>query len=94
MKTGVISGLFFLFYLALGASIFSAIESPIEKAAMEELQKRKADFLQSHSCITGNARLHKFLEGTENDDAYWRVRRPLRDIIFFCQSHAHSVCVR
>lgn len=45
-------GLFFLFYLALGASIFSAIESPIEKAAMEELQKRKADFLQSHSCIT------------------------------------------
>lgn len=91
MKTGVISGLFFLFYLALGASIFSAIESPIEKAAMEELQKRKADFLQSHSCITGNAKFH---EGTENDDAYWRVRRPLRDIIFFCQSHAHSVCVR
>ena len=56
----VISGLFFLFYLALGASIFSAIESPIEKAAMEELQKRKADFLQSHSCITGTVILDLF----------------------------------
>lgn len=45
-------GIFFLFYLALGASVFSAIESPIERTAMDDLIKKKADFLQKHSCIT------------------------------------------
>ena len=89
----VISGLFFLFYLALGASIFSAIESPIEKAAMEELQKRKADFLQSHSCITGNTRLlfpWSFLyrrNVRSADDAYWLVKRQPQSLNLLGDSH-------
>jgi len=44
-------GLFFIFYLAFGASIFSAIESPIEKQEMEELISKKANFLQNHPCV-------------------------------------------
>ena len=47
------SGLFFIFYLAFGASIFSAIESPIEKQEMEELISKKATFLQNHPCVDG-----------------------------------------
>merc|ERR1712109_434190 len=45
-------GLFFIFYLALGASIFSAIESPIEKQEIEDLITKKANFLQNHPCVT------------------------------------------
>lgn len=45
-------GLFFIFYLALGASIFSAIESPIEKQEIEDLITKKATFLQNHPCVT------------------------------------------
>jgi len=45
--------LFFLFYLAFGASIFSAIESPIEKQEVEKLMKKKADFLKNYPCISG-----------------------------------------
>ena len=51
------AGLFFLFYLALGASIFSAIESPIEKQAMEDLKSKKAQFLLEHACITGKDKM-------------------------------------
>ena len=46
-------GLFFVFYLAMGASIFSAIESPIEKEEMDLLRQKKAEFLQKNKCITG-----------------------------------------
>jgi len=45
-------GLFFIFYLAFGASIFSAIESPIEKQEIEDLITKKANFLQNHPCVT------------------------------------------
>lgn len=48
-----ISGMFFLFYLAFGASIFSAIESPIERAETIELVNRKAAFLKKSKCISG-----------------------------------------
>ena len=37
----------------MGASIFSAIESPIEREEIERLREKKADFLQNHRCITG-----------------------------------------
>jgi uncharacterized membrane protein YraQ (UPF0718 family) len=47
------SVLFFLFYLAFGASIFSAIESPIEKQEVQRLIDKKKDFLKEHPCITG-----------------------------------------
>lgn len=42
-------GMFFLFYLALGASVFSAIEGPIELAETEELISRKKAFLQKYN---------------------------------------------
>ena len=48
-----VSVLFFLFYLAFGASIFSAIESPIEKQEVQRLIDKKKDFLKEHPCITG-----------------------------------------
>ena len=41
--------MFFLFYLALGASVFSAIEGPIELAETEELISRKKAFLQKYN---------------------------------------------
>lgn len=41
-------GMFFLFYLALGASVFSAIEGPIETAETEELISRKKAFLEKY----------------------------------------------
>ena len=53
MYFSFLSGLFFIFYLAFGASIFSAIESPIEKQEMEELISKKANFLQNHPCVAG-----------------------------------------
>ena len=45
--------IFFLFYLAFGASIFSAIESPYEKQEVQRLLEKKSDFLKQHPCITG-----------------------------------------
>ena len=53
MYFSFLSGLFFIFYLAFGASIFSAIESPIEKQEMEELISKKTNFLQNHPCVAG-----------------------------------------
>ena len=50
-------GLFFLFYLALGASIFSAIESPIEQTVKDQLLNRKNEFLKKFPCLTG--RVHR-----------------------------------
>ena len=41
--------MFFLFYLALGASVFSAIEGPIETAETEELILRKKAFLDKYN---------------------------------------------
>ena len=47
-------GMFFLFYLALGASVFSAIESPIEQQEIKDLIQKKTDFVDKYSCIEGN----------------------------------------
>ncbi len=46
--------MFFLFYLALGASIFSAIEAPIEKRETDELVKKKKAFLETFKCLSRN----------------------------------------
>ena len=48
-----ILGMFFLFYLALGASVFSAIESPIEKQEIKDLIDKKRAFVKSHTCVDG-----------------------------------------
>ena len=45
--------MFFLFYLALGASVFSAIESPIEKQEIKDLIDKKKAFLEAHECVDG-----------------------------------------
>ena len=52
-----ILGMFFLFYLALGASVFSAIESPIEQQEIKDLINRKKAFINGHSCVDGKNKL-------------------------------------
>eukprot|EP00095_Tigriopus_kingsejongensis_P009022 maker-scaffold674_size113878-snap-gene-0.21 protein:Tk09022 transcript:maker-scaffold674_size113878-snap-gene-0.21-mRNA-1 annotation:"hypothetical protein DAPPUDRAFT_218276" len=42
---------FFLFYLALGASVFSAIEGPLEAEIAKSLHEKKTAFLQKHTCV-------------------------------------------
>lgn len=47
-------GLFYILYLIIGASIFSAIEGPQEKALVKELKEQRALFMKDHErCITG-----------------------------------------
>ena len=52
-----ILGMFFLFYLALGASVFSAIESPIEQQEIKDLIDRKKAFIDGHKCVDGKNKL-------------------------------------
>ncbi|TRY78120.1 hypothetical protein TCAL_09780 [Tigriopus californicus] len=42
---------FFLFYLAMGASVFSAIEGPIESEAVKSLEEKQSAFLKKFPCI-------------------------------------------
>ena len=58
--TLIILGMFFLFYLALGASVFSAIESPIEQQEIKDLIDKKKAFLNGHTCVDGKNML-KFI---------------------------------
>ena len=82
MNDMIFSGLFFIFYLAFGASIFSAIESPIEKQEMEDLVTKKADFLQNHPCVTGktNSLYHhsRFIEYTA---VHWSFSVSIRSFV-------------
>ncbi|KAJ8716831.1 hypothetical protein PYW07_003458 [Mythimna separata] len=39
-------------YLAMGASVFQAIEGPLEESIGEKLDQLKAQFLQDHPCVT------------------------------------------
>ena len=56
-----ILGMFFLFYLALGASVFSAIESPIEQQEIKDLIDRKKAFIDGHACVNGKNELKLLL---------------------------------
>ncbi|XP_076311642.1 potassium channel subfamily K member 1-like [Tachypleus tridentatus] len=42
---------FYLLFLVIGASIFSAIEAPKEIDIIRSLRNRRAKFLQDHSCL-------------------------------------------
>ncbi|PZC78172.1 hypothetical protein B5X24_HaOG202506 [Helicoverpa armigera] len=42
-------------YLTMGASVFQAIEGPLEQSIGEKLEQLKAQFLQDHPCVTGSA---------------------------------------
>ena len=41
--------MFFLFYLAFGATVFSAIEAPEETKLKKDLIEKKNQFLEKHS---------------------------------------------
>lgn len=49
-----IFGLFYILYLVIGASIFSAIEGPQEQSLVKELKEQRELFLKNHhQCISG-----------------------------------------
>ena len=43
--------------MALGASVFSAIESPIEQQEIKDLIDRKKAFIKGHACVDGKNKL-------------------------------------
>ena len=43
----------YLLYLFIGATIFSAIEHPIEGEMIKELQKDRGEFLEENKCVKG-----------------------------------------
>ncbi|XP_071043899.1 potassium channel subfamily K member 1 [Parasteatoda tepidariorum] len=49
---------FYLLFLVIGASIFSAIEAPIEISIIRDLQNERAKFMRDHSCLTDEALEH------------------------------------
>lgn len=45
---------FYILYLVIGASVFSAIEGPKERSLVKELKQQRHQFFQDHqSCMTG-----------------------------------------
>ena len=49
----VLIALAYILYLFLGATIFSAIEHPIEGEMIKDLQSKKTKFLDDHKCVKG-----------------------------------------
>ena len=47
--------LVYFIYLFFGATIFSAIEHPIEGRMVEELRNQKDSFLEGHKCVDGES---------------------------------------
>ena len=45
----------YLLYLFLGATIFSAIEHPIEGEMIRELQESREKFLTANKCVKGKS---------------------------------------
>jgi hypothetical protein len=52
MKTVGLVG-FYVIYLILGASIFSAIEGPEEAQMVINLRQIRSSFLENHPCVSG-----------------------------------------
>uniref|UniRef100_A0A8C7ZHX3 Potassium channel subfamily K member n=1 Tax=Oryzias sinensis TaxID=183150 RepID=A0A8C7ZHX3_9TELE len=50
----------YIFYLLVGAGIFSAVELPYEKELRDELKAIRRDFLSNHTCVS-DAHLDKLL---------------------------------
>jgi len=42
----------YIFYLSVGAAIFSSIEGPYEQRILSDLRKKRDDFLVKHPCVT------------------------------------------
>jgi len=46
---------FYILYLVIGASVFSAIEGPRERELVSELREQRHQFFKDHqNCMTGN----------------------------------------
>ncbi|XP_078313806.1 potassium channel subfamily K member 1-like isoform X2 [Crassostrea virginica] len=52
--------LFYLLYLVIGASVFSAIEGPQERQLIKNVKKLRSDFLADNTCLT-DVELEKFI---------------------------------
>lgn len=50
----------YIFYLVVGAGIFSAIEQPYEQELRQELLEARRDFLSNNSCVS-DAKLEELL---------------------------------
>lgn len=42
----------YIFYLSVGAAIFSSIEGPYEQRILSDLRKKRDEFLLKHPCVT------------------------------------------
>lgn len=42
----------YIFYLSVGAAIFSSIEGPYEQRILSDLRKKRDEFVQKHPCVT------------------------------------------
>lgn len=52
--------LFYLLYLVIGASVFSAIEGPQERELIKNVKKLRSEFLTDNTCLTDD-KLEKFI---------------------------------
>ena len=43
----------YFIYLFLGATVFSAIEHPIERKMLTDLDNKKTEFLDKYKCVKG-----------------------------------------
>ena len=51
--------MFFLFYLSLGATVFSSIERPLEEQIVRDLMTQRKEFLDRHTCLSGEKKEKK-----------------------------------
>ena len=61
--------LVYFIYLFFGATIFSAIEHPIEGRMVEELRGQKESFLKDHKCVEGEAEDQGRIPSTDSTDS-------------------------
>jgi len=83
-------GMFFLFYLALGASVFSAIESPIEQQEIKDLIDRKKAFINGHKCVDA-ASLDDLINAIVEADNRGVTLAPMADASYGNTSEQESV---
>ena len=61
--------MFFLFYLAMGATVFEAIEGPLEQTAMAKLVEQKNDFMNKYRIPGKHIKLQKLYSFTLSQTA-------------------------
>lgn len=58
--------LIFLIYLFLGAHLFSFVEQPTEQMIINEMSKKRKDFLEKFPCVQGLNNVMKEKKRTTN----------------------------